>query len=76
MFAYEAVSSEARTIAADLGVRYVLEGSVRTAGKRVRVIPRVIDIDSWYKSTPRGAVLPYKISGKIDLAEIRLTSLD
>ena len=34
---YKNAQADARTVAAELGVRYVLEGSVRTAGNRVRV---------------------------------------
>lgn len=43
MFAYKRQSTDARTVATDLGVRYVLEGSVRTAGKRVRITTQLTE---------------------------------
>ena len=43
MLAYQAVSPDARTIAVDLGVRYILEGGVRTAGKRVRATTQLTE---------------------------------
>ena len=39
-FAYKGTSPDIRRVAEDLGVRYVLEGSVRTGGNRIRVTPR------------------------------------
>ena len=36
-FAYKGQSPDVRAVAKDLGVRYVLEGSVRKSGKRVRI---------------------------------------
>lgn len=40
-FAYKESRTDIKTISAELNVRYVLEGSVRTAGKRVRVSVRL-----------------------------------
>ncbi len=42
-FAYKGESPDIREVAEHLGVRYVLEGSVRTAGDRVRISAQLID---------------------------------
>jgi TolB-like protein/class 3 adenylate cyclase/cytochrome c-type biogenesis protein CcmH/NrfG len=42
-FAYKGKSVDARTIARDLGVRYLLEGSARRAATRVRINAQLID---------------------------------
>ena len=42
-FGYKGKSPDVREIARDLGVRYVLEGSVRRAGGRVRITGQLID---------------------------------
>jgi len=42
-FTYKSKSVKTQEVAADLGVRYVVEGSVRTAGKRVRVTVQLVD---------------------------------
>ena len=42
-FAYKGKSPDVRQVARDLGVRYVLEGSVRKAGNRVRIVAQLID---------------------------------
>ncbi len=42
-FTYKGESVDVRRVAADLGVRFVLEGSVRRAGERVRVTAQLID---------------------------------
>ena len=42
-FAFKGQSLEIKQIGTKLGVRYVLEGSVRRAGKRVRVTAQLID---------------------------------
>jgi adenylate cyclase len=42
-FTYKGKTVDVKTVAQDLGVRYVLEGSVRKAGKRVRITAQLID---------------------------------
>ena len=45
-FAYKGKSIDVRRIGRELGARYVLEGSVRKAGGRVRVTGQLIDTES------------------------------
>jgi adenylate cyclase len=45
-FAYKGKSPDIRQVGRDLGVRYVLEGSVRKAGNRVRITGQLIDAES------------------------------
>ncbi|MBL8551736.1 MAG: winged helix-turn-helix domain-containing protein [Hyphomonadaceae bacterium] len=47
-FAYKGKDADIRRIAADLGVEAVLEGSVRSAGERIRVTAQLIDADSGF----------------------------
>ncbi len=42
-FAYKGTSPDVRQVAKDLGVRYVLEGSVRKAASRVRISAQLIE---------------------------------
>ena len=42
-FAYKGQSPDVRQVGKELGVRYVLEGSVRKGGKRIRVSAQLID---------------------------------
>ena len=42
-FAYKGTSPDVRAVAAELGVAYVLEGSVRKSGNRVRITAQLID---------------------------------
>jgi TolB-like protein len=42
-FAYKGKAVDTRTVGAELGVRYVLEGSVRKAGNRVRIAGQLIE---------------------------------
>jgi TolB-like protein len=42
-FTYKGQSSDVKRIARELGVRYVMEGSVRRAGERLRVTAQLID---------------------------------
>jgi adenylate cyclase len=45
-FAYQGRAVDVRQIGSDLGIRYVLEGSVRRAGGRLRVTTQLIDASS------------------------------
>jgi adenylate cyclase len=45
-YAYKGRAVDVRTIAAELGVRYLLEGSVRFSGQRMRVSLRLVDGES------------------------------
>ncbi|HXZ52430.1 MAG TPA: adenylate/guanylate cyclase domain-containing protein [Burkholderiales bacterium] len=45
-FKYKGQAIDVRKVAAELGVQYVLEGSVRRAGNRVRVTVQLIDAES------------------------------
>jgi len=42
-FAYRAKAVDVRLVARELGVRYVLEGSIRRAGARIRVTAQLVD---------------------------------
>ncbi|MCH7796691.1 MAG: adenylate/guanylate cyclase domain-containing protein, partial [Proteobacteria bacterium] len=42
-FAYKGKSPDVREVARDLGVRYILEGSVRRVGERIRITGQLID---------------------------------
>ncbi len=42
-FAYKGKSPDVREVARDLGVRYILEGSVRRSGARIRITGQLID---------------------------------
>ena len=42
-FTYKGRNVDVKEIARDLGVRYVLEGSVRRSGERIRVTAQLID---------------------------------
>ena len=48
-FAYKGQAADVRTIARDLGARYVIEGSVRKAGNRVRVTAQLNDADTGHQ---------------------------
>ncbi len=45
-FAYKGRSPDIRQVGRDLGVRYVLEGSVRKAGNRLRITAQLIETES------------------------------
>ncbi|MCZ6772829.1 MAG: winged helix-turn-helix domain-containing protein [Proteobacteria bacterium] len=45
-FTYKGKAVDVQTVAKDLGVRYVLEGSVRKVGDRVRISAQLIDGDT------------------------------
>ncbi len=45
-FSYKGAAPDIRQVARDLGVRYVLEGSVRKGGNRIRITAQLIDAAS------------------------------
>jgi adenylate cyclase len=45
-FVYKGRAVDVRQVARELGVRYVLEGSVKTAGSRLRIIGQLIDAET------------------------------
>jgi adenylate cyclase len=45
-FVYKGKAVDVRQVARELGVRYVLEGSVRTAGRRIRITSQLVDAES------------------------------
>ena len=45
-FVYKGRATDVRQAARELGVRYVLEGSVRTAGQRLRITGQLIDAET------------------------------
>src|SRR5204863_6478479 len=45
-FTYKGEAVDAKRVARELGVRYVLEGSVRKAGNRVRITDQLIDTET------------------------------
>jgi adenylate cyclase len=45
-FVYKGKALDIRQVAQDLGVRYGLEGSVRTAGQRIRITGQLIDAET------------------------------
>jgi hypothetical protein len=46
MFTYKNKGTDSRQVAGDLGVRYVLEGSVRQAGQRIRISAQAVDTET------------------------------
>ena len=45
-FAYKGKAPDVRDVARDLGVRYILEGSVRLGGERIRISAQLIDAET------------------------------
>lgn len=45
-FAYKGTATDIRQVAKELGVRYVVEGSVRRGGDRIRLTAQLIDADT------------------------------
>jgi TolB-like protein len=48
-FAYKGRNADARTVAQDLGVGTLLDGSVRSAGERLRISAQLVDAQSGYQ---------------------------
>src|SRR5260370_23144510 len=46
-FVYKGKARDLRQVGRELGVRYVLEGSVRRSGDRIRITAQLIDAVTW-----------------------------
>ena len=69
-FAYKGQSPDVRQVGRELGVRYVLEGSVRKGGSRVRISAQLIDARVELDSTPgEGSVFTLRVPLARDLPE-------
>jgi adenylate cyclase len=68
-FAYKGRAYDIRQVGRALGVRYVLEGSVRTAGGRIRVTAQLIEADSgshlWAERYERGLADIFAVQDEI-----------
>jgi TolB-like protein/tetratricopeptide (TPR) repeat protein len=74
-FQFRAQTQDLRTIGAKLGVAYVLEGSVRKSGDRVRVTAQLIDVSDgahrWSGTYDRDVVDVLKVQDEISLGLVR-----
>ena len=68
-FAYKGMSPDVRRVAGELGVRTVLEGSVRSAGTRVRITAQLIDAENgshlWAERYDRDLVDIFELQDEI-----------
>ena len=68
-YPYKGGAADVREVARDLGVRYVLEGSVRRAGDRLRVTSRLVDASSgetvWADRYDRAAADVFAVQDEI-----------
>jgi TolB-like protein/class 3 adenylate cyclase len=68
-FAYKGASPDVRQVARELGVRYVLEGSVRRSGKRVRINAQLIEASSgnhvWARRYDREIADPFDLQDEV-----------
>ena len=68
-FAYKGTSPDVRQVARELGVRYVLEGSVRRSGKRVRINAQLIEASSanhvWARRYDREIADPFDLQDEV-----------
>jgi TolB-like protein len=61
-FTYKGQAVDVKQVGRELGVRYVLEGSVRKAGSRVRINAQLIDAQSARISGPTASMARSKMS--------------
>jgi TolB-like protein/class 3 adenylate cyclase len=68
-FAYKGKSPDIRQVARELGVRYVLEGSVRKAGERLRITAQLIEAANgthvWAERYDRAAAAIFAVQDEI-----------
>ncbi|MCI0601459.1 protein kinase [bacterium] len=71
-FVYKGKAVDVKQVASDLGVRYVVEGSVRKAGNRVRIAAQLIDATSgehvWAKTYDRELTDVFAVQDEISEA--------
>ena len=74
-FQFKGKTEDLRSIGTQLGVAYVLEGSVRKSGNRVRVTAQLIDVSDgahrWSGSYDRDLVDVLKVQDEISLGLVR-----
>src|SRR5215472_1593067 len=74
-FAYKDNAIEVKRVGRELGVRYVLEGSVRRGGERVRINAQLIDAETgnhiWADLYDRGLADVFAVQDEITLAVTR-----
>ena len=59
VFSYKGKSPDIRQVGRELGVRYVLEGSVRKAGNRIRLTGQLIDAPDRQATSGRNATIAF-----------------
>ncbi len=68
-FAYKGQSPDIRTVGKELGVRYVLEGSIRPVGDRLRITVQLIETDTgthiWAKKIDRPVAEIFDIQDEV-----------
>jgi adenylate cyclase len=73
-FAYKGRAFDVQQVARELGVRYVLEGSVRRSGERLRIVARLIDAESgnhiWAERYDRGFADVFAVQDEITAAVV------
>lgn len=73
-FAYKGRTADVKQVGRELGVRYVLEGSVRRSGSRVRVIGQMIDASTrahvWTERYDRSSVDIFALQDEIALSAV------
>jgi adenylate cyclase len=71
-FTYKGHAVEVKRVARELGVRYVVEGSVRRSGNRIRVTAQVVDAQTgnhiWAERYDRGAADVFAVQDEITIA--------
>ncbi len=81
-FVYKGATIDVRQVARELGVRYVLEGSVRKSGTRIRISAQLIDamsgIHIWADRFDRGIDDMFAVQDEVTMAlatemQVRLT---
>jgi len=84
-FAYKGRATDVRTIARELGVTHVLEGSVRKSGRRVRITAQLIDARTgnhqWAERYDREITDVFKVQDEVtrrivSVLAVKLTSAD